>query len=155
MNNFRNYKMIPSQYYCNGKWLLNLYIIKYDTTETISDEVINDLIEKCLLHLENKCISNEFIYFRTGTIFLHFGKRGIDLSIWHIGKWGNTFEYFSCTWYCYGRNYLEMELLDSSEPKLSQFEVSFLVELLTKYNSILKNNMTQEEFQEEYLKLLI
>ena len=155
MNSLRYFKTLPPQYYSNGKWLLNLYIIRYDATEIISDVIINGLIIKCLLELENKCISDEFTYFRVGTIFLHFGERGVDLSIWHVGKWGKTVEYFSCTWYCYGRNYLEMELLVSAEPKLSQYEVEFLVEILKKYNSIIKNNMTQKEFKEEYLRVFL
>jgi len=155
MNSFRDYRIIPPQYYSDGKWLLNIYIIKYDADETVSDKIINDILKKCLSDLDNKCISDEFIYFRTGTVFLHFGKRGIDLAIWHVGKWGKTYEYFSCTWYCYGRNFLNMELLDSAEPKLSQYEVSFLVDVLQKYNSIIKNNMTQEELREEFLRVFI
>lgn len=155
MNNLRDFEIISPHFYCDGKWLLNLYVIKYDVHEKVAEAIINSLIENCLLDLEDKCISSEFNYFRMGTIFLHFGKRGIDLSIWHVGKWGNTFEYFSCTWYCYGRDYLKMELLDSAEPKLSQFEVHFLIEILSKYNSIIKENMTQEEFKEEYLRLII
>ena len=153
MTNSRDCKQISPKYFANGEWLLNLYIIKYDGTESIADEVVNGIIENCLSELEERCISDEFTYFKTGTIFLHFGQRGIDLSIWHVGQWGSTFEYFSCTWYCYGRNYLDMELLDSAEPKLSQFEVNFLIRELTGYNSILEKQMTKNDFREKYLRL--
>lgn len=112
----------------NGEWLLNTYIIRSNPEEIINDNEVKSLIEKHLRLLEEECLSDEFDYYKTGFSFLHYGNRGVDLTIWHVGRWGNTFETYVCSWYCYGRDIWNMEQLDSAEPMLCQYEMNFLIE---------------------------
>lgn len=153
MNNVsRDIRKISNVYFLGKEWLLDVYIIKYDRDELIDEQDARSIIEKCLYQLELECLSDEFEYFKTGFAFLHFGRRGIDLSVWHIGKWGGTYEYFSCTWYCYGRDPQNMELLNSAEPKLSQYEVDLLRLELQENNNMLYGGLSGLQFREMFLK---
>lgn len=113
--------------YLNGKWVLNTYLIRSNPEEVVSKDIQTRLIEKHILLLEENCMSDEFDYYRTGFAFLHFGNRGVDLTIWHIGRWGNTFETFICSWYCYDRDIWNMEQLNAAEPMLCQYEMKWLI----------------------------
>lgn len=126
------------QEFRNGSWLLNVYLIQSDKSEQILYDDVIAIIEKHLCELESRCMSPEFDYFRTGFAFLHYGNRGVDLTIWHYGKWGNTFETYSCSWYCYNRNLDAMELLNSAEPTICQYEVVDVVNELTALCKILQ-----------------
>ena len=147
MNNKRYIEKIPLKFFFNQEWLLDIYVIKYDRNEIIDDKLLFGIISNCLIVLNKQCLSKEFEYFKTGIAFLHFGRRGIDLSIWHIGVWGNTYEYFSCTWYCYQRDYWNMELLDNAEPKISQYEIDLLGKELKSINSLLESNPSVSDFR--------
>lgn len=128
--------------YIRDKWMLNVYLIKSNPNEAVSSDVVTKIIEKHLLLIESGNMSEEFDYYRTGFAFLHFGNRGIDLTIWHIGRWGNTFETFVCSWYCYNREIDNMEQLDAAEPMLCQYEMKLFakeilnISQLVQYKSI-------------------
>lgn len=131
----------------NSSWLLNVYLIQSNKAEYVSDNVVEDLIEKYLEELEDKCISDEFDYFRTGFAFLHFGNRGVDLTIWHYGRWGKTFETYCCSWYCYNRDIEKMELLDSAEPVICQYETLYVIREMTALCEILESISENDNFK--------
>ena len=91
MNNARSITKQGPTYYNNGTWLLNTYIIKSSESEVVSNQEIRALIECKVAEIEQSCMSCEFQYLKTGFVFLHYGMRGIDLSIWHLGKWSRQF----------------------------------------------------------------
>lgn len=130
----------------NGEWLLNVYLIRSNPNESISDDEARNLVEKYLAVLEEKCMSSEFDYYRIGFAFLHYGNRGIDLTFWHYGSWGNTFEIFSCSWYCYNRDIHSMELLDAAEPKTSQYEIVYLNREYNIIRKVIKNSENRDTF---------
>ncbi len=132
------------------KWLLNIYLIKSNKYEQVDDNQIISIINKYLLSLEQNCISNEFDYFRTGFAFIHYGNRGVDLTFWHFGKWGDTFETYSCSWYCYDRNVEHMELLDSVEPIVCQYEIPTLIEEFKVVKEIFERLNSNMDFRKEY-----
>ena len=148
----RNTEIRNAVSFLNESWLLNLYIIRSDRNEHIIDKTVESLIERHLLLLESTCMSDEFDYLRTGFVFLHYGDRGIDLSIWHIGKWGKTFEIFNCSWYCYDRNNENMELLDSAEPVFSMYEISLLTHELNICRKIFKKIESDNQFRILYIE---
>lgn len=119
----RKTKVTYFVYFKETKWMLNIYMLQSDTEEIISDKEVFSIINNVLKDIEKNCISEEFVYFRTGFALLHYGNRGINLSIWHVGQWGNTYEIFKRVWYCYNRDYSQMELLDDAEPVLCQYEL--------------------------------
>lgn len=133
-----------------GRWLLNVYLIQRDENENISDCMVEELIEKHLSELERSCISDEFEYFRTGFAFLHFGNRGVDLTVWHFGKWGETFETYCCSWYCYNRDIESMELLDSAEPIICQYEMEYVVQEISAVCNILKDEAEDFNFRQAF-----
>lgn len=139
------------QLFQNGKWLLNVYLIQSDVFENIVDAQVNQIIESYLDILEQTCISDEFEYYRTGFAFLHYGNRGVDLTIWHYGRWGKTFETYSCSWYCYGREINNMELLDSAEPVICQYEMIYIIDEFKALCKILKKNL-DTCFRERYIE---
>lgn len=146
------------QSFRNGSWLLNIYLIKSDKQEMISDNQVTQIIELYLNKLETSCLSEEFLYYRTGFAFLHYGTRGVDLTIWHYGKWGSTLETYCCSWYCYGRDISKMELLDSAEPVICQYEMLYIIEEISALCQILDNDAScdfRNEFRDYYLKLQI
>lgn len=134
----------------NGEWLLNVYTIKSDPRESIDVTEEKKLLEKHLVLLEKKCMSVEFDYYKTGFVFLHFGNRGVDLTIWHVGRWGSTFETFVCSWYCYGRDIWNMEQLDSAEPVLCQYEAKLLISEISNITNLVECK-TVEELRTMYL----
>lgn len=131
--------------YRNDSWLLNVYLIQSNKDEHIPDDVADELIETYIGNLEDMCISDEFDYFRTGFVFLHYGNRGVDLTVWHYGKWGQTFETYCCSWYCYNRATEKMELLDSAEPVICQYELLYIIDEMNALCSILKDLSTLED----------
>lgn len=151
MNNVRPITFKRAVYYHSETWLLNTYVIKYDENEIISTLESKLLIENSISILEATSMSDEFEYLKTGFAFLHYGRRGINLSIWHWGKWDTTFELYNCSWYCYGRNIDKMELLDSAEPVLSQHEIELLNNELHICNRLLKEISSAEQFREKYI----
>lgn len=136
------------QKFHNGKWLLNVYLIQSDCNENIPVSQVHSIIDSHLIKLEHACISEEFEYYRTGFAFLHYGNRGVDLTIWHYGKWGNTFETYCCSWYCYGRSTNDMELLDSAEPVICQYETLYLIDELNAIKNIVSTDGIA--FREKY-----
>lgn len=143
-NLHRDTDIIRRKSFLNGKWCLNIYVLKSRSGEIIPEKEINEIIEDHLCELEQKCMSSEFEYFRIGFAFLHYGNRGVDLTIWHYGKWGNTFETFVCSWYCYNHDINNMELLDSAEPKLCQYEMECFASEITKMIHLLKSVSASE-----------
>lgn len=136
----------------NNKWLLNVYIIQSNEYEKITDEEAYKVIDMFLVDIENNCLSEEFVYFRTGFVFLHYGSRGVDLNFWHVGSWGNTYELFNRSWYCYGRELDKMEVLDDAEPVLSQYELFYLRDELNMIAEVVKELPEKNLFQDYYLK---
>lgn len=136
------------QEFHNGKWLLNVYLIKSNKDEIVPKSEVHKLINNHLTKLEQTCISTEFDYYRTGFAFLHYGNRGVDLTIWHYGKWGNTFETYCCSWYCYGRDIDNMDLLDSAEPVICQYEILHFISELETARKIV--NIDATAFREQY-----
>lgn len=145
---------MPGQTYLNGSWQLNTYLIRSNAQESVSTETIFNLIEKHLLLLEKNCMSDEFDYYRTGFVFLHYGNRGVDLTIWHIGRWGTTFETYICSWYCYNRDIWNMEQLDSAEPMLCQYEMKSLIKEIEHISSLVEYDDI-ETIRKHYLELSI
>lgn len=133
-------------------WMLNVYIIQSDENENILWKEVYDIIDRILHDIEKNCFSEEFTYFRTGFAFVHYGNRGIDLSVWHVGKWGKTNEIFNRAWYCYNREIDDMEILDDAEPVLSQYEISYLTSELNSIAVILKKMPDNAEFRQQYAK---
>lgn len=138
-------------FFKNGEWLLNVYLIRSNPNESISDDEVRNLVEKYLAVLEESCMSSEFNYYRIGCVFLHYGNRGIDLTFWHYGSWGSTFEVFSCSWYCYNRDINSMELLDAAEPRLSQYEIVFLNREYNTICKIIKNSKDYDTFKAGFI----
>lgn len=154
MNNlFRKTTTYYNEYYIEKTWLLNLYVIQSNEKEKITYDSSKKIVEKFLKEIEKNHLSDEFTYFRTGFAFLHYGSRGIDLNIWHIGQWGNTYEIFNCSWYCYNRNLSLMENLDDAEPIMSQYEILYLNSELKSIASIIENLTDECTFRSEYFKL--
>ncbi len=150
--NKRTVDRYPAMEFNINNWILSIYVFKASETEFISFQEISKIIEMNLINLEKDCISTEFDYYRTGVAFLHYGRRGIELSIWHVGLWGNTFEYFCCTWYCYCRDVNNMELLDNAEPHLSQYEVEILSKELLNIHQLAREEPTKNGFRNRFLK---
>ncbi len=146
----RNTEVYYLMYFKNKTWLLNVYIIKSDSNEYIKKSEIFSIIEKHLSLLEQNCISDEFCYFRTGFAIIHYGNRGVDLTIWHIGQWDKTYEIFSCSWYCYGRDTNNMELLNSAEPIICQYEIVLLSKEFASIANIIKSMNDFIDFRTKY-----
>jgi len=140
-------------WFLNNTWLLDVYTIIYNEKETILEECVKSIVDRCVHEIEKKCMSNEFEYARTGFSFVHFGRRGITVSIWHLGNWGQTNEVFCCSWYCYGRNISGMELLDSAEPILSKYEIRLLEKKLEQCDLVFDLVKPEEEIQQCYLRI--
>lgn len=147
----RKTKVTYGVYFKETKWMLNIYLIQSDTEEIISEKEIYDIINKALKDIEEKSISEEFVYFRTGFALLHYGNRGINLSIWHVGQWGNTYEIFKQVWYCYNRDYSQMDLLDDAEPVLCQYEIIIFNNELNVIANTIKQLSDGERFREKYI----
>lgn len=139
-------------FFQNQNWQLNVYIIQSDEHEKISNEDAYGIIEVSLADIENNCLSKEFVYLRTGFAFLHYGNRGVNLSIWHVGIWGKTYEIFNRTRYCYKRELDTMEVLDDAEPVLSQYEISLFVHEMKVIEEVIKEINGIEDFRNYYLK---
>lgn len=142
-------------YFLDKTWLIDLILIKSDSNEVICEEDVNSLVYTCLEQLEKECISLEFNYYRSAVVFLHFGTRGVELTVWHFGRWSQTFEYFCCTWYCYKRDYKNIELLDNCEPHFSQYEVDCICKILPQVNEIGVSTDTADEFKEKFNNIIL
>lgn len=138
--------------FLHDKWLLNVYLIRSNPNEEITSSVITQLLNKHLQLLEKNNMSEEFDYYRTGFAFLHFGNRGVDLTIWHIGRWGTTFETFICSWYCYNRDIWNMEQLNAAEPMLCQYERKLLNYEISNISSLISCDSISE-IRRQYLRL--
>lgn len=139
--------------FLNRTWLLDIYTIRYDEKEIITDERVDSVLDICVQEIEKNCMSKEFKYARTGFSFVHFGRRGITVSIWHLGNWEQTNEIFSCSWYCYGRDISGLELLDSAEPVLCQYEIDLLANKLRQCDLVFDLAKTYEEIRPCYLRI--
>ena len=150
----RTTQVYKTVYLLDSKWLLNIYVIKSNSNEIITRENAISIISDYLLELEKHCISKEFTYYRTGFAFLHFGNRGVDLTFWHFGKWVTTFEAFSCSWYCYGRDLKHMELLDSAEPVICQYEFTTFIQEIKRIERIIDriDTLSSRSFRTEFCK---
>lgn len=139
--------------YLNDSWLLNLHVLKSKPTELVSKEIEDSIINKYLKQLESECLSDEFKYLKTGFAFLHFGRRGVSLNIWHIGEWNCTYEIFCCNWYCYGRDIYNMELLDNVEPKICHYELLIANKEFEGIMQIIRLIKSRNEFRDNFIKL--
>lgn len=149
----RDTTIYKNLFYLNKTWLIDLVLIKSNPLEVIDTKDIESLVCNCLSQLEKECISPEFIYYRTGVVFVHFGRRGVELTVWHFGRWDKTSEYFCCTWYCYKRGIGNMELLDNCEPHFSQYEVDLICKILPQVNEIALSFDSNEEFKKKFINL--
>lgn len=147
----RKTKVTYGVYFKETKWMLNIYLIQSDTEEIISEKEIYDIINKALEDIEENSISEEFVYFRTGFALLHYGNRGINLSIWHVGQWENTYEIFKQVCYCYNRDYSQMDLLNDAEPVLCQYEIVIFNNELNVIANTIKRLSDGECFREKYI----
>jgi len=75
-----------------------------------------DLLDPCLEVADSSCLSDEFLYLRVGAFLVHFGRRGVTVTLIHFGCWGDMPEVFICGWYAYARSLDNLELLDNREP---------------------------------------
>lgn len=139
--------------YLNNSWILNLYVLKSDSTEVVEEKTIESLFDAYLTQLESKCMSAEFEYLKIGFAFLHFGRRGVGLNIWHIGVWNRTYEIFCNNWYCYDRDIYNMELLDDAEPRICHYEIKAANCELERILGIADSTTTKDEFINEFVKL--
>ncbi len=137
--------------YSNNDWILNLYIFKYDFKETVDSTIIDKIVNKALSEVNKYHFSEEFNYYKIGYCLLHFGRRGVDLSIWHLGDWEDTKEYFCCSWYCYNREYESMELLDTKEPIFSMYESSKVCEIISEISEICLNKNYKESIISKFI----
>ena len=108
----RNTQVKYGVFFQNADWVLNVYLIQSNKEEEILWENVYEIVERILLDIKDNCFSEEFMYLRTGFAFVHYGNRGINLSVWHVGRWGETYEIFNRVWYCYNRDIDKMEILD-------------------------------------------
>ena len=138
--------------YSDDSWLLNVFIIKANPNEHTSDELADEIIAKHLKLLEENCMVNGIRYVKTGFALLHFGNRGVNLSIWHIGAWGNTFEIFCCSWYTYKRDFEKMEVLPNSEPVMCSYEIPVIQKSLDDILNVFTSIEAIEFFREGFMK---
>lgn len=136
--------------FLDRNWLLNVVLIKANPGEVVSEETVIQIIERHLSQIEDSFMSDEFEYFRTGFAFLHYGNRGVDLTVWHAGKWGRTYEVFSVSWYCYDRDIQLMQVLDHAEPVICQYEMLLMCEHLNSLSEIIKNLKSDDVFQDVF-----
>lgn len=154
MNNIeRHVSSYPLKNYLNNAWTLNVYVLKGKPQEIVCEENTDLIFEKYLNELEGKCLSDEFEYLKVGFAFLHYGRRGVCLSIWHVGQWNCTFEIFCNTWYCYGREIFEMELLDIKEPKICIYELSVANKELQKILAIINDIKQPAFFRDKFIEI--
>lgn len=153
MNNIERYTETKLGNYLNDTWLLNLHILKNKSDEPVSKDTEDFIINKYLSQLENECLSDEFDYLKIGFAFLHFGRRGVSLNIWHIGEWNCTYEIFCCNWYCYGRDIGNMELLDKTEPKICHYELLIANKEFESIMRIIKLIKSKNEFITSFIKV--
>lgn len=128
----------------DNNWYLNNFIVKANEDEEINYNSLYPVILKLLIQIENNHFSKEFSYWKTGFSLVHFGNRGINVSIWHWGNWGNTIELYGQHWYCYGRDLSKLEMLNSKEPILCYFEI----DIFTKELNVIKISEETENFKE-------
>lgn len=146
----RNTQVKYGVFFQNADWVLNVYLIQSNKEEEILWENVYEIVERILLDIKDNCFSEEFMYLRTGFAFVHYGNRGINLSVWHVGRWGETYEIFNRVWYCYNRDIDKMEILDDKEPILSQYEFKYLNTELNAIANILQAGLDSNKFREHY-----
>lgn len=124
-------------------WRIREYLLKSDIEESLEVSFIDELIEKYINLIEKTLLTEEFNYQRVGFVIFHAGRRGVTIAIWHWAEWDGSWELFAQEWYCYGRDFHHMELLDVKEPVLChhdtpvvQWEIQKMVESIDNNNSI-------------------
>ena len=107
-------------------WHLRLYVIRADTSEVVDVAALRGHIAEKVRLIESGCLSDEFVYIRSGFVIAHYGRRGVTFSIWHWADWNGSWESFCHAWYCYGRAITEMEFLDRREPVFCHHELKIV-----------------------------
>lgn len=104
-------------------WRIRYYAIGFNNDDIDSKENIMDL--GVLLSDAESYLSEEFDYLRVGFAFKHRGRRGVTLSLWHWGSWGDTLELFNHGLYRY-KDQKEYETLTCGEPLVSMYDFGVL-----------------------------
>lgn len=138
--------------YRNNDWILNIYFLKWKESELVSLKQQQSIIERQLESIDQFGLSTEFKYFKTGFGVLHFGRRGVCSTIWHVGMWENTYEFFVNSWYCYQRDIDNMEMLFEKEPKFSHYEIAIVASELGIFKKIIETLDKPENFKKEFIK---
>lgn len=151
MNN-RDTKVYHLKKYLYGEWLLNVYLIRANKSEKVELDTIDGILEKYIKELNLFHLSDEFYYTKTGFALLHFGNRGVNLSIWHTGDWGGTNEVYCCSWYTYGRNIDNMSPLNDAEPLACYYELDIAVGELKVIEEVFDKTKSIKQFRENFIE---
>jgi hypothetical protein len=136
-------------------WHLRAYLMRSDPAEPVDRKALLNDIEAKVRILETEHLSDEFDYLRSGFSITHYGRRGVTLSIWHWADWGQTWEYFSHAWYCYGRETRQMLPLDRREPILSHHELDVVMGEGVGFRNIAARSDRREDLLRDYRNLTI
>ena len=128
----------------NLDWFLRFYFVQADENEIVNEGEIKSKLSSLLREIDTKLCTTEFSYQKAGFAFVHFGRRGVTISIWHWAEWDGTWELFNNAWYCYGRNIAEMELLDRKEPVISHYDLPIILSELASFKNAMSDSATKK-----------
>jgi hypothetical protein len=121
-----------------------------DKNEVVDRDVLFDNLLQKIRLVATQYLSSEFTYIRSGFIIAHYGRRGVTFSIWHWADWCGTWEYFCQAWYCYGREFTDMQPLDRTEPILCQHEIEIVSSEGRTFRDLAMNGLTNEQLISGY-----
>lgn len=98
-----------------------VYIFAADAEKQWNEAQIIATLDEMLVRLEDHSFNDEFNYLKFGFSMVHFGRRGITITIWHWGKWGETLELFWSGWYAF-HDHLIFDSLTAQEPVMCIYE---------------------------------
>lgn len=129
-------------------WLIEVYVdsIRLDETRRKS------IMDARIADVETNLLSPEYAYLRIGFFVFHYGRRGTTISLWHWGKWGDTFEAFNHAWYCYNDDFQKLEALDAAEPVFCNLDVEIIANELLSFKCISDGSPNPETIKSRYLK---
>ena len=79
-------------------WMLRAYSIGASTRLTADDLEVRASIEQCIPLIEHSAAPDYFLY-RFGFCYVHFGRRGDSVVIFHLGRWEDMLEVFANRFY--------------------------------------------------------
>lgn len=110
-----------------GGWSFEVVWICFDTRLiTIEKSYISLLIDS----IENGA-DDDYVYSKRGVLIWHRGRRGIMISMWHVGVWGDAVEIFFNAIYV-GDSDHRVEYLCARDPIFSEFDFDAIRYVLNK-----------------------